>query len=145
MGYFYSDDELSHHGILGQKWGVRRYQNNDGSLTAKGKKRYDESETKEKRHLGIDKRGNINLIKGKTTKEAKTAFAIKSSLFAGSIALTAYVAKHPKTIEKGQKVVENLLKKNGSLNVKTVSDSGIYSKTLGRMMTIGEAIEAGLI
>ena len=30
---------LSHHGILGQKWGVRRYQNADGSLTAAGKKR----------------------------------------------------------------------------------------------------------
>lgn len=33
-------DYLAHHGILGQKWGVRRYQNNDGSLTAAGKKRY---------------------------------------------------------------------------------------------------------
>ena len=31
--------ELYHHGILGQKWGVRRFQNKDGSLTAKGKKR----------------------------------------------------------------------------------------------------------
>lgn len=30
---------LSHHGILGQKWGVRRYQNEDGSLTNLGKKR----------------------------------------------------------------------------------------------------------
>lgn len=35
-----SDDFLSHHGILGQKWGVRRYQNEDGSLTPSGKKRY---------------------------------------------------------------------------------------------------------
>lgn len=32
--------ELWHHGIKGQKWGVRRYQNPDGSLTSAGKKRY---------------------------------------------------------------------------------------------------------
>ena len=32
--------ELYHHGILGQKWGIRRFQNEDGSLTAAGQKRY---------------------------------------------------------------------------------------------------------
>ena len=32
--------ELYHHGILGQKWGVRRYQNSDGSLTDRGRKHY---------------------------------------------------------------------------------------------------------
>ena len=35
-------DELYHHGIKGQKWGVRRFQNEDGSLTAAGKSRYSE-------------------------------------------------------------------------------------------------------
>lgn len=41
-GNFYlvpSGNELYHHGVKGQKWGVRRYQNADGSLTAAGKKR----------------------------------------------------------------------------------------------------------
>lgn len=33
-------DELYHHGIKGQKWGVRRYENEDGTLTEEGKKRY---------------------------------------------------------------------------------------------------------
>ncbi len=33
-------DELCHYGIPGMKWGVRRYQNSDGSLTTAGKKRY---------------------------------------------------------------------------------------------------------
>ena len=35
-----SDSYLAHHGIKGQKWGVRRYQNADGSLTAEGYAHY---------------------------------------------------------------------------------------------------------
>lgn len=38
--------ELTHHGIKGQKWGVRRYQNADGSLTMAGKARYTINERK---------------------------------------------------------------------------------------------------
>ncbi len=33
-------DELYHHGTIGQKWGIRRYQNEDGTLTPAGKQRY---------------------------------------------------------------------------------------------------------
>ena len=37
--------EIRHHGIKGQKWGVRRFQNADGSLTAAGRKRYGDGES----------------------------------------------------------------------------------------------------
>lgn len=52
MGYFdeaKEKQELAHHGILGQKWGVRRFQNKDGSLTAAGKARKKPS-TKKPKH-----------------------------------------------------------------------------------------------
>ena len=39
VGTLFSEDYLAHHGILGMKWGVRRFQKEDGSLTSAGKKR----------------------------------------------------------------------------------------------------------
>ena len=39
MWEYRSTDELYHHGVLGQRWGFRRYQNADGTLTDAGKKK----------------------------------------------------------------------------------------------------------
>ena len=45
---FDTDDELYHHGILGQRWGHRRFQNEDGSWTPEGRERYGEGGARSK-------------------------------------------------------------------------------------------------
>lgn len=60
------EDYLAHHGILGQKWGVRRYQNYDGSLTALGRK-----------HRGLGEKGAKSVVSDvkKLIKNAQKAGA----------------------------------------------------------------------
>ena len=49
--------ELYHHGIKGQRWGVRRFQNKDGSLTPRGRKRYSDDSGDKKKDTEDEKKG----------------------------------------------------------------------------------------
>lgn len=99
--YEYSDT-LYHHGIKGQRWGVRRFQNKDGSLTPAGKKRYDEPDddkssdksTKQSRYdVLYEKYKTVGYADAKAKQAAlgqvKTERAIK---IIGGVAVTAALA-----------------------------------------------------
>lgn len=75
---YYSEDYLCHHGIKGQKWGVRRFQNKDGSLTPEGIVRYGYKVLKKSKSSNIDKFGksrdtNVLYIAGLSGSGKSTA------------------------------------------------------------------------
>ena len=58
-------DELCHYGIRGMRWGIRRYQNSDGSLTTAGRKRYSTG----KRHSIFTRKKTTSKVKAKPAEE----------------------------------------------------------------------------
>ena len=61
--------ELVHYGVKGMKWGVRRYQNKDGTLTAAGKKRYSEDD------IVVKKGSEIHRIVPKSWAEKEKTYS----------------------------------------------------------------------
>lgn len=120
-----SNIEIYHHGVKGQKWGVRRYQNKDGSLTPQGVKRYATKHYAKKAYEAntstggkiYDKYTGVHKISAKAKYEhsstKKNEEAAKQYLSDKQIDKAAAKKKVAKSIQKGSVATAKVLNKAG--------------------------------
>jgi len=108
----YRQNELSHHGILGMKWGIRRFQNKDGSLTSKGKTRQ-ETNNKNIIQKHKDKLISKYIEKGYSQSAAEVAAKqrMRTELIFGTIGVVAVSLIAKKAITRiGQDYCDKVIK-----------------------------------
>lgn len=108
--YVTSDGELYHYGVKGQKWGLRRYQNKDGSLTPEGKKRA-------KQEYRQDNKTAFELGKNATITGHATARSMKRTIKLEN-ALDKRYEKDP----EGQKFMTKATKRRWEASAKTTAE-----------------------
>ena len=147
MGY-YDEAILAHHGILGQKWGVRRFESANGTLTAAGKKRYTTDENgnyqKVKKTVTTNKVENTGKKTENQDEESKKGLSDKQKkmIVAGAAvvgtALAAYGGyKYYQHVQNTkQEAYEHMMKRGNEATMKALqSEHAKEMKVLGEYNT----------
>lgn len=147
MWQYQNTDELYHHGVLGMKWGIRRYQNKDGSLTNAGKKRYDKM-SPDKLNKTLKKEVRKTRSKSGERTGWSNKFIWNNTIGENSKqATTSYIKKMKQIDNKYNNEVKKLEK--SYINKKISYDDGIkkvediYDKRMNEYKNIGAAKVVG--
>ncbi len=134
-------NSLCHYGIKGQKWGVRRYQNDDGTLTAAGKKRYSDDDRSESRSDTGKKVAKVLATGAAVGLAAYAMYNPKSrKLILDMAGKTMDQVK--KTTAAAAPVVKDHLKKVGAKTLKTLGES---TEKVGKAMSDAALASMGTI
>lgn len=128
-----ANDYLSHHGVLGQKWGVRRYQNEDGTLTATGKERYS-GEGGEERHRK-DLQKQLTKAEKKSARHKAYGVVFEDDSLHGKIKPLVKAAKKEREKAKGFDEQRDKI-----INVAKKSGFDAYKKNVRRSVDLSNAV-----
>ena len=140
MWIYNNDEYLAQHGILGIKWGIRRYQNKDGTLTPEGRKRYGDTDSSNE---------SVDAKKARVLKSRSATELYKhADLFSDAELKQAYDRLNmeanikrlaPAPVNRGEKFVKSVLQ-TSAFATKLIDDAAKTYGNIDKMMKIAKGL-----